>query len=112
MAKAGTGKGNAFKAPGPSYPHLQLVRSIAQGRAVLDEAGRTQRESNILKLVADEPLLSIEQRKRITSDVRGGINLARRGVNPVLGHWARDCKGCRTHGGTHHFLCQNIKPGK
>ena len=33
MAKAGTGKGNAFASPGPSYAYMELSRRNAQLRA-------------------------------------------------------------------------------
>ena len=32
MAKAGLGKGNAFTAPGPSYPNIELERRAARER--------------------------------------------------------------------------------
>ena len=52
MAKAGTGKGNAFASPGPSYPHLEIVRKEAESRVptMLDE--KTRERQNSIKQIA------------------------------------------------------------
>ena len=75
MAKAGTGKGNAFAAPGASYPHLEIVRQVAQqqqaqAQSWLDPA-TLEREATIKKLAA--PINVKATRDRVTKEIGLGV---------------------------------------
>ena len=110
MAKAGLGKGNAFKAPGPSYPHLELVRLAAREREVehknkesaLADAVDFKREGE-LRAIA-QVIDKVATRERVKKEMGYGILRARRGLDPFSGKL--DCAGCKRPGkDAHHFLC-------
>ena len=102
MAKAGTGKGNAFASPGLSYPHLALVRQDGQRNAAEQAALRSPEEDRIVNLA--DVILDLSARRRVKSDIKKALGRARRGLDPLF--IREPCSGCVRHGGTHFFLCQ------
>ena len=114
MAKAGTGKGNAFASPGPSYPHLEIVRKEAASRVptMLDEKTR-ERENSIKQIAAQitEPRHRAT-RERVMKQIGDGTRQARLGRDPLSAKLP--CDGCRAGSahGTHHFLCQSGQRAK
>jgi len=51
VAKAGTGKGNAFTAPGHSYEHQELCRRAAADAAVPTPAWLREKEDSIRAII-------------------------------------------------------------
>ena len=103
--KAGTGKGNAFAAPGASYPYLELSRAHGQAMERQDlhnPAANHEREKKIKRLA--DIITVVSTRERVMKDIGKGARKARMGRDPLQG--SLDCEGCTRNHGTHHFLCQ------
>ena len=114
MAKAGTGKGNAFCAPGPSYASLEIVRKEAQAQqekrnVSLTVAGVDIAREDLLRAHANI-IPDGATNKRVKTDMNLAISRARVGKEPIVHPIPRQgCDGCRrsSGSGTHHFLCQS-----
>ena len=112
MAKAGLGKGNAFTAPGPSYPNIELERRAARERerahSLKEKAmiGKYAEEEASVKAIIDEFISDKRVRDRVKKDIGIGLTRARRGHDPLGGKLS--CDGCARPGHeSHHFLCLN-----
>ena len=106
MAKAGTGKGNAFAPRGASYQHLDLVRRDAQSKeqaALHGDSVDREREARIRSLT--NVITKASTRERVVKQIDTGLRKARHGLDPLAGKLA--CEGCSRVHGTHHFLCQS-----
>ena len=111
MAKAGTGRGNAFAARGASYEYLHISRTSAQAASaaatsgiVTDEMRQTEQ-----RIVAHANLIpNHSTRERVKKEMMVGIVRARDGEDPLAGR--PNCGGCssaRSGHKTFHFLCQS-----
>ena len=109
MAKADTRKGNAFAAPGMSYPALEIARKHKAEEAALDRSMLSDEErknEEALRSIADI-ITASGVRGRVKKEMTDGILRARRGLEPLADQCkSSTCERCRRGTGAQAFLCQ------